>query len=155
MLFLTIVNKLGHGELAASVKETVQWVRELAEKSPMMACPKNTLEPLFGSEVELTVPRGSRTIRVLEVFREYSLLYFDVQCRSADIGVRFVYAGAFSSRLQENRTIFERERLKFKDTFKGSVEVILPGIYYFEFDNSYSWLTSKTIAYRTVLLSCM
>lgn len=78
-----------------------------------------------------------------------------MQCRSADIGVRFVYAGAFNSRLQENRTIFERERLKFKDNFKGSIEVILPGIYYFEFDNSYSWLTAKTVAYRAVVLSCM
>lgn len=155
MLFMTIVDKLGHRELYSAIKGAVPWVKDLVEKSPPMASPKNMLDPLFGSEIELTVPRGARTIRVIEVYREYSLVYFDVQCRSADIGVRFVYAGAFNSHLQENRTIFERERLKFKDSFKGSVEVILPGIYYFEFDNSYSWLTSKTIAYRTVVLSCM
>jgi hypothetical protein len=78
-----------------------------------------------------------------------------VQCKSADIGVKFVYAGGFGSKVQETRVIFERDRLRFKEPFKGSIEVLLPGIYYFEFDNSYSWLTGKTVNYRTAVLSCM
>lgn len=71
-----------------------------------MANPKNSVDPLFGPEIEVNVTRGSRVIRVIEIFREYSLIYFDVQCKSADINVRFVYAGAFHSRAEERRVIF-------------------------------------------------
>jgi hypothetical protein len=86
-----------------------------------MANPKNSVDPLFGPSIEITVTRGTKVQRVIEIFREYSLIYFDVQCKSADINVRFVYTGAFNSRLEERRVIFEKERLKYKESFKGSI----------------------------------
>lgn len=57
--------------------------------------------------------------------------------------------------MEENRVIFERERLKNKEDFRGSIEILQPGIYFFEFDNSYSWLTSKYVTCRVQVLSCM
>jgi hypothetical protein len=62
---MTIVDKLNHKELHKEIMEKVSWVRDICDKSPHMANPKNNIEPLYGSEIELTVSRGTRVLRIV------------------------------------------------------------------------------------------
>lgn len=59
------------------------------------ANPRNAVEIFLNEEKNLIIPASQKAIQLVEIFRPYSLVYFDINCKAADIDVNFCYAGNF------------------------------------------------------------
>ena len=78
-----------------------------------------------------------------------SIVSFNFETKSGDIafGITFI-----SEDDGEVETVVDLERLRSDlETISGSFEVPREGIVYFLWDNSYSWLSSKDLAYSVEL----
>ncbi len=70
---------------------------------------------------------------------------------SLDVTIRLFYHGEIDSEKKVETLLIEQE--KKSGEFKSSIVAARRGIYSFEFDNSYSWINSKTVRYENVILS--
>lgn len=68
-----------------------------------------------------------------------------------DITVRLYYLGDIEAGNQTETLLIEQE--KKAGEFASSIMAARRGIYVFEFDNSYSWINSKTVRYENVIFS--
>jgi hypothetical protein len=79
-----------------------------------------------------------------EISQEYSLLDFCLNL--ADLDIKFTITD-----VTEGKQIYSKERLE--STMETPLKIVMfftkPRILKFEFDNSYSWVRSKTITYKT------
>ena len=69
---------------------------------------------------------------------------------SHDITIRLNYLGDFNDSKPSCVQLLNYE--KRKDTLKANIMAVKKGIYQFEFDNSYSWMNSKTIKMEKLVL---
>ena len=60
------------------------------------------------------IPASQVVIQLVEVFRPYSLVYFDINCKAADVDVNLYYAGGFNQTHELKKLVFEKKRLKAK-----------------------------------------
>lgn len=68
---------------------------------------------------------------------------------SLDITIRLYYLGEVGNRSEVKTLLFTQE--KVSGTVKNCINAMKKGVYQFEFDNSYSWINSKTVRYENVV----
>ena len=88
------------------------------------------MDAFLPEERGISVAASDKRVQMIEIFRPYSLVYFDVSCKIADIDVNLYYAGTFDDPSEHRKLIFEKKKLKVKEEFKGSIETVQPGIYF-------------------------
>jgi hypothetical protein len=93
------------------------------------------------------IKAGEKFIFYVEINHSYSLLEFSMSIEDLDINLSI-------TNLTEDRIIFEKK--KIDKLFHCPIKILMlftnPCILQFEFDNTYSWLTSKIINYKTNIL---
>lgn len=73
------------------------WIQESKDKLEQVpANPRNAIDIFLNEEKIIMVPASQSVIQLVEVFRPYSLVYFDINCKTADIDVNLYYAGTFN-----------------------------------------------------------
>ena len=105
---------------------------------------------IFQNDIKLgffnykVINAGEKFVYYEEINKEYSVLDFCLNIDELDIKVTI-------TDLTEGREIFSKDRVNC--VFDVPLKIIMffttPRILKFEFDNSYSWLRSKTIEYKT------
>ena len=94
-----------------------------------------------------TINAGEKFAFYVEINHSYSLLEFSMTIQDLDINLSI-------TNLTEDKAIFEKK--KIDKLFHCPIKILMlftnPCILQFEFDNSYSWLTPKTINYKTNIL---
>lgn len=68
-----------------------------------------------------------------------------------DVTIRLFYAGEIDCERSSEKLLIEQE--KKSGEFASSIMAARRGLYIFEFDNSYSWINSKTVRYENVILT--
>jgi hypothetical protein len=96
------------------------------------------------------VPSGKVEYRTLEVLQEFSLFYFVIDIESYDITIKLNYLGDFHDSKTSCVQLLNYE--KRKGVLKANIMAAKKGFYQFEFDNSYSWMNSKTIKMEKLVL---
>jgi hypothetical protein len=79
------------------------------------------------------------------------LFYFKIDVVALDVTIRLFYAGEMESERSSEKLLIEQE--KKSGEFASSIMAARRGLYIFEFDNSYSWINSKTVRYENVILT--
>ena len=105
---------------------------------------------IFQNDIKLgffnykVINAGEKFVYYEEINKEYSILDFCLNIDELDIKVTI-------TDLTEGREIFSKDRVNcvFDIPLKIIMFFTTPRILKFEFDNSYSWLRSKTIEYKT------
>ena len=105
---------------------------------------------IFQNDIKLgffnykVINAGEKFVYYEEINKEYSVLDFCLNIDELDIKVTI-------TDLTEGREIFSKDRVNcvFDIPLKIIMFFTTPRILKFEFDNSYSWLRSKTIEYKT------
>jgi len=90
-----------------------------------------------------TINAGEKFAFYVEINHSYSLLEFSMTIQDLDINLSI-------TNLTEDKAIFEKK--KIDKLFHCPIKILMLFILQFEFDNSYSWLTPKTINYKTNIL---
>lgn len=79
------------------------------------------------------------------------MFYFKIDVVALDVTIRLFYAGEIDSDRSSEKLLIEQE--KKSGEFASSIMAARRGLYIFEFDNSYSWINSKTVRYENVILT--
>jgi hypothetical protein len=156
ILFFRVIRKLGKGKFADFLAEKSPWVREITSKvteKSLVGYQKESVKPFNPLEITdvFVVDSGKISRRCFEVFEDYSLFYFKIDVVALDITIRLYYAGEIDSERPSEKLLIEQE--KKSGEFGSSIMAARRGLYIFEFDNSYSWINSKTIRYENVVFT--
>ena len=77
----------------------------------------------------------------VELSKPFGFIDFTLDIREYDINFSV-------TNLSEGKVIYEEKKLKSDKAFKLNMFFTKPGIFKFQFDNSYSWITNKNISYK-------
>lgn len=93
----------------------------------------------------IKIPNGKIESRWFEILQDFSLFYFVIEIPTKDITLRLFYLGDFASEKPVRTELLSYE--KKSGVVKANIMAVKRGIYMFEFDNSYSWINSKTVKF--------
>ncbi len=71
--------------------------------------------------------------------------------QSYDINLKLYYLGEVTDKRPVKTLLLSQEKLCA--VFRTNLMAAKRGIYQFEFDNTYSWINSKTVKFEKILLS--
>ena len=95
----------------------------------------------LGFFTDLEIESGESKEFYVELSKPYGYIDFALDIKSYDINFSL-------TNLSEGRVIYQEKKLKSEKGLKLNLFFTKPGIFKFEFDNSYSWIRDKSISYK-------
>ena len=95
----------------------------------------------LGFFTDLEIESGESKEFYVELSKPYGYIDFALDVKSYDINFSV-------TNLSEGRVIYQEKKLKSEKGLKLNLFFTKPGIFKFEFDNSYSWIRDKSISYK-------
>ena len=95
----------------------------------------------LGFFTDLEIESGETKEFYVELSKPYGYIDFALDVKSYDINFSV-------TNLSEGRVIYQEKKLKSEKGLKLNLFFTKPGIFKFEFDNSYSWIRDKSISYK-------
>ena len=95
----------------------------------------------IGFFTDVEIESGDNLNLYVELSKPYGFIDFVLDVKSYDINFTV-------TNLSEGRVIFKEKKLKSDKALKLNLFFTKPGIFKFEFDNTYSWVRNKNISYK-------
>ncbi len=95
----------------------------------------------LGFFTDIEIECGDTFDLYVELSKPFGFIDFTLDIREYDINFSV-------TNLSEGKVIYEEKKLKSDKAFKLNMFFTKPGIFKFQFDNSYSWITNKNISYK-------
>ena len=95
----------------------------------------------IGFFTDVEIESGDSLNLYVELSKPYGFIDFALDVKSYDINFTV-------TNLSEGRVIYKEKKLKADKALKLNLFFTKPGIFKFEFDNTYSWVRNKNISYK-------
>ena len=128
----------------------------IIEKNEYEAHELQDLNPKAGFPLNITIGAGEKFSQVIEIWKPYSIIFWSLSPQQYDINVSLSRIACFNNiaNNKEDKEVLYFENRKVEASRipgKGYLIVTEPGLYKFEFDNTFSWFNSKIIKYRLLV----
>lgn len=156
VLFFTITSKLGKHKFLDFMAKNSEYMKKIitiVRNNSMVGCTQESASPYntIGAGEIIPIGKGESVFRTFEVLEECSLVYFKIAVQSLDITVKLYYLGEITAEVAVKKVLFTQE--KRSGELKTCINAMKKGLYLFEFDNSYSWITGKVIKYQNLVFT--